>query len=54
MIIDFLNQKRIKYSEEYVKGMYKFFNVILHYQQEDALNTVLPYGLRRIGHPAGR
>lgn len=48
MIIDFLNQKRIKYSEEYVKGMYKFFNVILHYQQEDALNTVLPYGLRRI------
>lgn len=34
MIIDFLNQKRIKYSEEYVKGMYKFFNVILRYAHE--------------------
>ena len=34
MIIDFLNQKRIKYSEEYVKGMYKFFNVILRYAHD--------------------
>ena len=31
MIIDFLNQKRQKYSEEYVKGFYKFFNVIMRY-----------------------
>ena len=34
MIIDFLNQKRLKYSEEYVKGMYKFFNVILRYAHD--------------------
>lgn len=31
MITDFLNQKRQKYSEEYVKGFYKFFNVIMRY-----------------------
>ncbi len=34
MIIDFLNLKRQKYSEEYVKGLYKFFNVILRYAHE--------------------
>ena len=34
MIIDFLNQKRLKYSEEYVKGLYKFFNVILRYAHD--------------------
>lgn len=34
MIIDFLNLKRQKYSEEYVKGFYKFFNVVLRYAHE--------------------
>ena len=34
MIIDFLNKKRLKYSEEYVKGLYKFFNVILRYAHD--------------------
>ena len=34
MLIDFLNRKRLKYSEEYVKGMYKFFNVILRYAHD--------------------
>ena len=34
MIIDFLNLKRQKYSEEYVKGFYKFFNVVMRYAHE--------------------
>ena len=34
MIIDFLNLKRQKYSEEYVKGFYKFFNVVLRYAHD--------------------
>ena len=41
MVNDFLNEKRLKYSEEYVKGLYKTLKV-LQLRQESLNSAILP------------